>query len=269
MPGRAVSIRARALSRGVFRDDVVAHTVTFDDASEVTERAIRGAVLERTHDDGRRARLMLDDIVVTHRGRVLRDVDDVIDTAVDGDDGGAAVLVAVKPRARGRDAAAAAARDSGAAARRRRERRRRRIVNGVIVDEDDNDDDEYADGGDEGDENDADLCEPLRGMRARVERTLTARLGVSRWIANLIARAPLFRVILWLFGLRLARTYDVGPIYILCTGFVLIFTNLGGARRKGELSAYSVFNPGARALPGQLMAEDFDDAILHRNRRDD
>lgn len=257
---RQVSIRARALSRGVFAHDVAAHTLTFTDAREVTERAIRAAVLERTNCDSR-ARLTLDDIVVTHRGVVLRDVDAVVDARDDGggEGVGAAVLVAVKPRARGRAASGASA--SGTLHR----RRRRRIVNGVIVDDDEDEDGVYADEDDE----DAELCEPLSGARARVERALVARLGLSRWIANLIARAPVFRVTLWLVGLRWARTHDVGPIYVLCTGFALIFTNLGGARRKGELSAYSVFNPGARALPGQLMAEDFDDAILHRQRRDE
>ena len=155
---RQVSIRARALSRGVFAHDVAAHTLTFDDAREVTERAIRAAVLERTNCDSR-ARLTLDDIVVTYRGVVLRDVDAVVDARDDGggEGVGAAVLVAVKPRARGRAASGASA--SGTLHR----RRRRRIVNGVIVDDDEDEDGVYADEDDE----DAELCEPLSGARAR------------------------------------------------------------------------------------------------------
>ena len=53
------------------------------------------------------------------------------------------------------------------------------------------------------------------------------------------------------------------PLFLLLTGFYLIFTGLG-TRRPGEPSAYSVFN-GFNELPGTFNAARGDDAILRRN----
>ena len=53
------------------------------------------------------------------------------------------------------------------------------------------------------------------------------------------------------------------PLFLLATGFYLIFTGLG-TRRPGEPSAYSVFN-GFNELPGTFNAARVDDAILRRN----
>ena len=53
---------------------------------------------------------------------------------------------------------------------------------------------------------------------------------------------------------------QVGPLYVLGTILVVIFTNLG-TRKPGEASAYSVFNEGMRALPGQLNADAIDDQM--------
>ncbi len=47
---------------------------------------------------------------------------------------------------------------------------------------------------------------------------------------------------------------------MLGTILVVIFTNLG-TRKPGEASAYSVFNEGMRALPGQLNADAIDDQM--------
>jgi len=46
--------------------------------------------------------------------------------------------------------------------------------------------------------------------------------------------------------------------FTILSGVAAIFWNLGGHRRFGELSAYSVFNPGQRALMGEMRAEDID-----------
>ena len=48
-------------------------------------------------------------------------------------------------------------------------------------------------------------------------------------------------LIFWLILLKLASIYEITKIYIMLSGFILIFTNLG-KRKPGTLSAYSVFN---------------------------
>lgn len=56
---------------------------------------------------------------------------------------------------------------------------------------------------------------------------------------------------LWSAGCKLATYYDLGPIYILCSILIFMFTHLG-KRKEGEMSAYSLFNEGGERLPGDL-----------------
>ena len=51
-------------------------------------------------------------------------------------------------------------------------------------------------------------------------------------------------------------------LFIILSLYILIFKNLG-VRKKGELSAYSVFNSGYRRLLGTLTAEQFEKEIRH------
>ena len=53
-------------------------------------------------------------------------------------------------------------------------------------------------------------------------------------------------------------------VYFLLSLVGMIFLNLG-ERKKGELSAYSVFNKGFMKLLGTTTAEQFENEILHRN----
>ena len=55
----------------------------------------------------------------------------------------------------------------------------------------------------------------------------------------------------------LANWLGIGPVYLLTAIIILIFSNLG-TRKPGEASAYSLFNRGFRALPGQLTADEVD-----------
>ncbi|OAY63980.1 uncharacterized protein LOC109728545 [Ananas comosus] len=64
-------------------------------------------------------------------------------------------------------------------------------------------------------------------------------------------------IILWFSLAPVAHRWDLGPIYILGTGFLVILLNLG-KRQHGDLSAYSIFNEGFRELPGTLNAERID-----------
>ncbi len=52
------------------------------------------------------------------------------------------------------------------------------------------------------------------------------------------------------------------PLFLFVSGLVAIFGFGLGERRLGEESAYTVFNDGYRALPGQLRAEDLERDLL-------
>ncbi|KAJ4831306.1 hypothetical protein Tsubulata_039665 [Turnera subulata] len=64
-------------------------------------------------------------------------------------------------------------------------------------------------------------------------------------------------IILWFILAPIANRWDLGPIYIIGTGFALILLNLG-RRQTGDLSAYSIFNEDFRELPGTLNADRLD-----------
>ncbi|KAJ0968126.1 hypothetical protein J5N97_025043 [Dioscorea zingiberensis] len=63
--------------------------------------------------------------------------------------------------------------------------------------------------------------------------------------------------ILWFSLAPVAHRWDLGPLYILGTGFLIIILNLG-KRQHGDLSAYSIFNEDFRELPGTLNADRLD-----------
>lgn len=189
---------------------------------------MRRAVLAKTRAgtafDGR-------DAVVTVRGKAMREGDETraveLDACASG--GGVVALVTVRPR-----------KTKGSSS---------------------DDRDGHREEGDE--EDDEDLIVPLRGTRANAERALRERLGLPRWLANLLARVPLVRLASWFVALRIAHERELGPVFVLATGFTLIISNLG-RRRAGQASAYSIFNDGFARLPGQLTADDVDDALMHR-----
>ncbi|KAJ6801110.1 uncharacterized protein M6B38_159195 [Iris pallida] len=64
-------------------------------------------------------------------------------------------------------------------------------------------------------------------------------------------------IFLWFSLAPVANKWDLGPLYILGTGFLLILLNLG-KRQHGEVSAYSIFNEDFRELPGTLNADRLD-----------
>ncbi|TYH81545.1 hypothetical protein ES332_D03G208300v1 [Gossypium tomentosum] len=64
-------------------------------------------------------------------------------------------------------------------------------------------------------------------------------------------------IIFWFTLAPIAHKLDLGPLYILGTGFCLIFLNLG-RRQPGDVSAYSIFNEDFRELPGTLNADAID-----------
>ncbi|KAE8784651.1 hypothetical protein D1007_41756 [Hordeum vulgare] len=64
-------------------------------------------------------------------------------------------------------------------------------------------------------------------------------------------------ITLWFLLAPIARKYEVGPLYILATGFLIILLNLG-RRQQGDVSAYSIFNEDFREIPGTFNAERID-----------
>ncbi|GMY29794.1 ubiquitin family, partial [Fagus crenata] len=64
-------------------------------------------------------------------------------------------------------------------------------------------------------------------------------------------------IVLWFILAPVAHRWDLGPLYILGTGFVIIVLNLG-QRKPGDVSAYSIFNEDFRELPGTLNADRLD-----------
>jgi hypothetical protein len=66
--------------------------------------------------------------------------------------------------------------------------------------------------------------------------------------------------LLWIAGWKWLLRYGTTAVqlYMVLSGFVLIFTNLSRrARRAGELSPYPVFNPKGERLPGQIDMSSF------------
>ncbi|KAG9452248.1 hypothetical protein H6P81_005152 [Aristolochia fimbriata] len=64
-------------------------------------------------------------------------------------------------------------------------------------------------------------------------------------------------IVIWFSLAPVAHKWDLGPLYMLGTGFAIILLNLGH-RQQGDLSAFSIFNEGFRELPGTLNAERLD-----------
>lgn len=68
--------------------------------------------------------------------------------------------------------------------------------------------------------------------------------------------------VFWISGLLFMNYVGFGSLWILLSMFASIFLNLG-ERKRGEMSAYSVFNEGFKQLLGTMNAEQFDNEIRH------
>ncbi|KAG0569977.1 hypothetical protein KC19_6G129500 [Ceratodon purpureus] len=91
------------------------------------------------------------------------------------------------------------------------------------------------------------LTNLMSSMGADVALIVLFSISLRTWLLT----------ILWFVLLPLARRWDLGPLYIITTIFLVIFMNLG-KRQPGEASAYSIFNEDFRELPGTLNAERLD-----------
>ncbi|GFH14280.1 SAYSvFN domain-containing protein, partial [Haematococcus lacustris] len=67
-------------------------------------------------------------------------------------------------------------------------------------------------------------------------------------------------LVLFCVGCLVSSKLQLGPVFILLCIITAIVTNLG-QKKEGEVSAYSICNPGVERLPGQLDADDVDQQI--------
>ncbi|XP_047322966.1 uncharacterized protein LOC124926728 [Impatiens glandulifera] len=120
---------------------------------------------------------------------------------------------------------------------------------------------------DEDDEDDDDLKFQLPQLTSAWKRRLFGFLHDKMRIPDMILMAVFsisikmwILTISWFILAPVAHSWDLGPLYILATGFAIIFLNLG-KRQQGDMSAYSIFNEDFRELPGTLNADRLDQDI--------
>lgn len=69
-------------------------------------------------------------------------------------------------------------------------------------------------------------------------------------------------IICWIMLFMLLQKVHSERLLLIFTLLYLIFNNLG-ERKKGELSAYSVFNRDQLSLPGAMTADQVDEYLRH------
>lgn len=78
------------------------------------------------------------------------------------------------------------------------------------------------------------------------------------------------KFLIWLCLLGLCVQQEVASLYLVVTGFALIYLNLGTGsnrgRAGGRVSAYSVFNENCQAIDGSLKAEHFERDLLFKKK---
>ncbi|XP_027761830.1 SAYSvFN domain-containing protein 1 [Empidonax traillii] len=108
--------------------------------------------------------------------------------------------------------------------------------------------------------------EPAEGPRAAVGPGGDAAQVCPAPTAPVWARPLLLKVLLWAVLLALFAELELGlPYFVLSLLYWMYAGTRGPAeRRPGELSAYSVFNPGCAAIAGTLTAEQLERELHYR-----
>lgn len=93
--------------------------------------------------------------------------------------------------------------------------------------------------------------------------------ALGRWLASkqvLISNLTLLKVLLWLVLLGLFAELEFGLPFFVISLFYWLYEGLRSpaARKPGELSAYSVFNPDCQPLLGSLTAEQLEGEMGYR-----
>lgn len=72
------------------------------------------------------------------------------------------------------------------------------------------------------------------------------------------------KIALWCLLMALAVVVEFGAVFFAVSVLCFIFTNLRNRpRKRGELSAYSVFNPNGQAIDGSVSAQDFEQQLRY------
>jgi len=80
----------------------------------------------------------------------------------------------------------------------------------------------------------------------------------------LIKFTYLLYALLWITLYVIALEYEFGAVYFVLSALVFICLNTrSGPKRRGEPSAYSVFNPNCEAIDGTLDASQFENEIRY------
>ncbi|KAM9435830.1 SAYSvFN domain-containing protein 1 [Clarias gariepinus] len=98
--------------------------------------------------------------------------------------------------------------------------------------------------------------------------------AIGRWLGIqrlAVTNLTVLKVLLWLVLLGLFSELDFGLPFFLLSLFYWLYEGLRSpvARRPGEMSAYSVFNPNCQPILGTLTAEQLEGEMGYRplNRR--
>eukprot|EP01094_Clydonella_sp_ATCC50884_P005869 TRINITY_DN1484_c0_g1_i2.p2 TRINITY_DN1484_c0_g1~~TRINITY_DN1484_c0_g1_i2.p2 ORF type:complete len:198 (-),score=53.30 TRINITY_DN1484_c0_g1_i2:1159-1752(-) len=108
--------------------------------------------------------------------------------------------------------------------------------------------------------------DPEQNERARAVRMFeTLRQYLPEEVASFLSpyiasRVFLAKVLAWFVACYVALHVEVGVLFFIATGFLVVFMNLG-ERDKSLRSAYSVYNHDGKALPGQYTSESFERAL--------
>ncbi|XP_043940766.1 SAYSvFN domain-containing protein 1 [Protopterus annectens] len=98
--------------------------------------------------------------------------------------------------------------------------------------------------------------------------TETVRNWLSKsWLNNSLLTNILFlKFLLWLVLFGLFVELEFGLVYFVLSMFYWIYEGMRAPkkRQEGEISAYSVFNPGCEAIPGTLTAEQFERELQYK-----
>ncbi|XP_044529881.1 SAYSvFN domain-containing protein 1 [Gracilinanus agilis] len=100
--------------------------------------------------------------------------------------------------------------------------------------------------------------ETFQTQRSPLEKPTA--ISASRWDQSFLTNVTFLKVILWLVLLGLFVELEFGLVYFVLSLFYWMYvgTRGPGEKKKGEKSAYSVFNPGCEPIQGTLTAEQFE-----------
>ncbi|XP_050444992.1 uncharacterized protein LOC126848267 [Cataglyphis hispanica] len=107
------------------------------------------------------------------------------------------------------------------------------------------------------------LCE--QHLDIQDEEDVSSEENVQQSKSTVITKVIyLLYFLLWVTLYAIALKYEFGAVYFILSALVFIYLNTrSGPKRRGEPSAYSVFNPNCEAIQGTLDATQFEREIRY------